>query len=83
MPESFQTANISTRTFLTISTAAGIVGCSERHFRRIIEDDGIPLVQIRRKFFILDCDFQRWKADRLTAPIGPNPNRFRRRRATV
>ena len=48
--------------FLDIPTAAGLAGFSLRHFRRIIEDDGIPVVQIGRKFFILGRDFRNWKA---------------------
>jgi hypothetical protein len=51
------------KTFLSITVAAGQAGCSPRHFRRIIEGKGIPVIQIRRKFFILDRDFQKWKTN--------------------
>ena len=50
------------KTFLTIPEAAELAGFSARHFRRIIEHDRIPVIQIRQKFFILDRDFQNWKA---------------------
>lgn len=54
--------------FLDIPTAAGMAGFSLRHFRRIMEIDQIPIVQIGRKFFILGRDFSKWKADRPTGP---------------
>jgi hypothetical protein len=50
--------------FLDISTAAEMAGFSLRHFRRIIEEDGIPIVQIGRKFFILGKDFRIWETRR-------------------
>lgn len=50
-----------TKMFLDIPTAAEMAGFSIRHFRRIIEEDGIPIVQIGRKFFILGRDFQSWE----------------------
>lgn len=48
-------------TFLDIETAAQLAGFSSRHFRRIIEEDGIPVIRIRGKFFIVSRDFNRWK----------------------
>jgi hypothetical protein len=48
--------------FLDIPTAAEMAGFSLRHFRRIIEEDQIPIVQIGRKFFILGRDFSSWQA---------------------
>ena len=50
--------------FLDITTAAGMAGFSLRHFRRIIEEDRIPIVQIGRKFFILGRDFTSWETGR-------------------
>jgi hypothetical protein len=50
--------------FLDIPTAAGMAGFSLRHFRRIIEEDRIPIVQIGRKFFILGRDFASWETNR-------------------
>lgn len=47
--------------FLDIPTAAEMAGFSLRHFRRIIEEDQIPIVQIGRKFFILGRDFSSWQ----------------------
>ena len=51
-----------TKTFLDIPTAAEMAGFSIRHFRRIIEEDQIPIVQIGRKFFILGRDFNSWES---------------------
>jgi excisionase family DNA binding protein len=50
------------RMFLDIPNAAEIAGFSVRHFRRIIEEERIRIVQIGRKFFILGSDFERWLA---------------------
>jgi len=50
------------RTFLNIPNAAGLAGFSTRHFRRIIEEEHIPVHQIGRKFFILSADFERWQS---------------------
>ena len=52
------------RMFLDIPNAAGIAGFSVRHFRRIIEEERIRIVQIGRKFFILGADFERWQAEK-------------------
>jgi len=49
------------RTFLDIPNAAGLAGFSVRHFRRIIEDERMRIIQIGRKFFILGVDFERWQ----------------------
>jgi len=49
------------RTFLDIPNAAELAGFSVRHFRRIIEEERIRIVQIGRKFFILGADFERWQ----------------------
>ena len=50
--------------FLDIPTAAELAGFSIRHFRRIIEEDRIPIVQIGRKFFILGRDFSSWESSK-------------------
>jgi hypothetical protein len=55
-----------TKMFLDIPTAAEMAGFSIRHFRRIIEEDRIPIVQIGRKFFILGRDFTNWEASKKT-----------------
>ena len=52
------------RTFLDIPNAAELAGFSVRHFRRIIEEERIRIVQIGRKFFILGADFERWQTDK-------------------
>jgi hypothetical protein len=53
-----------TKMFLDIPTAAEMAGFSIRHFRRIIEEDRIPIVQIGRKFFILGRDFTNWETSK-------------------
>jgi hypothetical protein len=53
-----------TKMFLDIPTAAEMAGFSIRHFRRIIAEDRIPIVQIGRKFFILGRDFQSWESNK-------------------
>ena len=50
------------RNFLDIPTAAFEAGYSPRHFRRIIEEDRIPVLQIGRKFFIVSRDLEAWKS---------------------
>ena len=50
------------RTFLDVPTAARLAGFSIRHFRRIIEEDEIPIMQIGRKFFIVAANFEEWRA---------------------
>ena len=50
--------------FLDIPNAAGLAGFSVRHFRRIIEDESIRIVQIGRKFFIMGTDFERWQSSK-------------------
>lgn len=54
--------NGTRKMFLDIPNAAGLAGFSVRHFRRIIEDERIRIVQIGRKFFIMGADFERWQA---------------------
>ena len=56
------------RTFLDIPNAAELAGFSVRHFRRIIEEEQIRIVQIGRKFFILGADFERWQATKRVKP---------------
>jgi hypothetical protein len=48
--------------FLDIPTAAEMAGFSIRHFRRLIEEDHIPIMQIGRKFFIVGRDFDTWQS---------------------
>jgi hypothetical protein len=59
--ESMSANQPRTKMFLDIPTAADLAGFSLRHFRRIIEEDRIPIVQIGRKFFILGRDFSSWE----------------------
>ena len=53
-----------TKMFLDIPSAASMAGFSIRHFRRIIEEESIPTMQIGRKFFILGSDFHNWQSTR-------------------
>ena len=62
--ETISTTQPRTKMFLDIPTAAEMAGFSIRHFRRIIEEDGIPIVQIGRKFFILGRDFASWETSK-------------------
>ena len=52
------------RNFLDIPSAAFQAGYSPRHFRRIIEEDRIPVMQIGRKFFIISRDLEQCKSTR-------------------
>jgi hypothetical protein len=61
MLQTATTTQPRTKMFLDIPTAAEMAGFSLRHFRRIIEEDSIPIVQIGRKFFILGRDFTSWQ----------------------
>jgi len=49
------------RRFWDIPSAALQAGYSSRHFRRIIEEHGIPVMRIGRKFFILGRDLENWQ----------------------
>ena len=49
-----------TPTFIVMPTAASRAGFSLRHFRRVIEEDGLRVVPIGRRFFILRTDFDKW-----------------------
>ena len=62
--QSTDTKQQKPRMFLDIPAAADMAGFSLRHFRRIIEEDSIPIVQIGRKFFILGRDFSSWESDK-------------------
>ena len=57
------------RMFLDIPNAAELAGFSVRHFRRIIEDESIRIVQIGRKFFILGADFEKWQETNQRKPV--------------
>jgi hypothetical protein len=50
------------RRFWDIPSAANQAGYSSRHFRRIIEEQGIPVMRIGRKFFILGRDLENWRS---------------------
>jgi hypothetical protein len=64
LSETAQTTQPRVKMFLDIPTAAEMAGFSLRHFRRIIEEDRIPIVQIGRKFFILGRDFMNWQSSK-------------------
>src|SRR4051812_8599733 len=51
------------RRFWDIPSAANQAGYSSRHFRRIIEEQGIPVMRIGRKFFILGRDLENWQSN--------------------
>jgi len=64
LTETVPSTQARSRMFLDIPTAAELAGFSIRHFRRIIEEDRIPIVQIGRKFFILGRDFSSWETSK-------------------
>jgi excisionase family DNA binding protein len=49
---------------LGIETAARLCGYSVRHFRRLVEEDGLRVIQIGRKFFIVSNDLLFWAKKR-------------------
>ena len=52
------------RRLLDIPSAAFQAGYSTRHFRRIIEEDHIPVMQVGQKYFITASDLETWKSTR-------------------
>jgi hypothetical protein len=50
------------RQLLNIASAAFQAGYSPRHFRRIIEEDHIPVILIGQKYFITVADLEAWKS---------------------
>jgi hypothetical protein len=50
------------RQVLDIPSAAFQAGYSSRHFRRIIEEDHIPVILIGQKYFITVADLETWKS---------------------
>ena len=57
------------RTFLAVQTASEIAGFSVRHFERILKEDGVRILWIGRKRYILGKDFERWQS---TKKVGHN-----------
>ena len=47
---------------LDIPSAAFQAGYSLRHFRRIIEEDHIPVMKVGQKYFITAKDLETWKS---------------------
>jgi hypothetical protein len=47
---------------LDIASAAFQAGYSPRHFRKIIEEDHIPVIRIGQKSFISVADLEAWKS---------------------
>src|SRR5260370_25529121 len=52
------------RRLLDIPSAAFQAGYTTRHFRRIIEEDHIPIVRIGRRDFIAASNLETWKSTR-------------------
>jgi len=48
--------------FMNLRNAAEVAGFSERHFRRIIEEERFRVIQVGGKLFILAAEFNRWQA---------------------
>ena len=72
--------NAKTKIFLDIPTAAELAGFSARHFRKVIEGEGIPIFQIRRKFFILGRDLAVWETTHKSKRLEPQKRLFQPRR---
>lgn len=53
--------------FLDIPHAAALAGFSVRQFHKRIKDDGLRVIPIKRKFFILSNDFENWQNSRKNA----------------
>jgi len=53
---------VAQKQFWDIPSLAFRAGFSVRHFRRIVEEDQIPVLRIGRKFFIVASDFEKWKS---------------------
>ena len=63
--------NKTQKRFLNIPTAAKMAGYSSRHFRRIIGENRIPVLQIGRKIFILTRDLEAWQATQNAPAMAP------------
>ena len=50
------------RRLIDIPSSAFQAGYSPRHFRKIIEEDHIPVVQVGQKYFITASDLETWKS---------------------
>ncbi len=49
------------RRILDIQSAAYLAGFSPRHFRKVIEEDHIPVMYVGKKLFIVAQDLEEWK----------------------
>src|SRR5438093_13093203 len=49
------------RRFLDMQSAAYLAGFSPRHFRKVIEEDNIPVTHVGNKMFIVAQDLEEWK----------------------
>ncbi len=58
------------KNILDLPTAAEFAGFSSRHFRKIIEEDRIPVRKIGNRLFIVRSDFDNWKSTRGEARLG-------------
>jgi hypothetical protein len=65
--EQMSTATVqrkASRNAIDLPSAALLAGYSSRQFRKIIEEDNIPVVQIGNRSFIEASDLEEWKATR-------------------
>ena len=46
--------------FIDLETAAALSKFSIRHFRRIVVEDHLRIIQINRRFFLMAVDLERW-----------------------
>jgi hypothetical protein len=66
LPPNVSNDQLPQKQFWNIRDAASRAGYSTRQFRRIIEQDEIPVMRIGHKFFILNADFEKWSSSRQT-----------------
>jgi hypothetical protein len=60
------------RTCLELRTAAKIAGLSERHCRRVVVSEAIPVIWVGRKAILRTRDFEKWKRRRRAVEIHTN-----------
>jgi excisionase family DNA binding protein len=56
-----------------IETAARMSGLSVRHFRRLIDEDGLRVIRIGRRLFIVSADLSHWAKSRNLQVEAPEP----------
>lgn len=63
--------------FYDFPSAADLAGFSLRHFRRIVEEENLPFIQIGRKFFLTGEVFRAWLIKPRERRQGQGPRKAR------